>query len=428
MLTNSWVKDPFSSLTKSCLRNGLQILSIHIPDCPFERIRFIVHAGSRYDEEKYGLAHFMEHLPSSNIPGMSFIEALQYFAENGDTDVYLGGTSFESTQYEFRAPLEEGLKKIKRGVDIFGSMLINNPLELQVEVQRKIIIREIEQKLDDLGALQVKKIADRHKVLFKGHRLETFILNCGTVESVKKITHEEILNFYNHYYVPGNMTIVAVGGLKEDSLLKILQNSKFGEFKSGFKRTCNPAYKPQYSDNQPMFNYRASEYISKPQDLAHYRIDTLLPVETDEINIRLASYILNAILLLKLREELNITYGFSVYRGAYQDHHHISISGDFNTSHADKIECLINECIEQAYESTNLFENGKAAAILEISLSEHSTQGILSSIAGDVVARGNKVRTVTDFLNRYRDSTFEGVKKVIEHLYPRRQVRSLVTP
>ena len=68
--------DPYSEFQKHVFDNGLTLYSAHWPDRAWEAVEFIVHAGAKEDPRDLpGTAHFVEHLDSDNIPGLTHEEA-----------------------------------------------------------------------------------------------------------------------------------------------------------------------------------------------------------------------------------------------------------------------------------------------------------------------------------------------------------------
>lgn len=65
------IYDPYAVFKKHVLPNGLTIYHAYY-DRPWVKSKFVIHSGSREDEvRKEGTSHFVEHLVSENIPGMT---------------------------------------------------------------------------------------------------------------------------------------------------------------------------------------------------------------------------------------------------------------------------------------------------------------------------------------------------------------------
>ena len=54
----------------------------------------------------------------------------------------------------------------------------------------------------------------------------------GTLESVRSITRQDVVEFYNRNFVPGNAALVVVGDVRPDAIVAALE-ARFGKWPSG---------------------------------------------------------------------------------------------------------------------------------------------------------------------------------------------------
>ncbi len=106
---------------------------------------------------------------------------------------------------------------LDRALPIYLDVLLN-PAFAPEEIERAKA--ELIKELQALADRNFSVIYDNfQKALYGDHPYGRF----PTPESIARITREDILNFYQRYHVPNNMTIVAVGAFDRAKLLAILR-------------------------------------------------------------------------------------------------------------------------------------------------------------------------------------------------------------
>jgi zinc protease len=191
-------------------------------------LRLLVEAGSFNEKDSQrGLAHFLEHMSfngSANFPAGTLIEYFQRLGMNygGDTNAM---TSFDSTIYMIDLPntkpeaLVEGMKVLS---DYSSGLLLEAK---EIEKERGVILSEKRSR----DSVQYRTlVAD-----FGFHYGQTLLptrLPIGTEEVISKSTREDFLDFYNTWYRPERIVIVAVGDfdptLVEEQITKSLGAAK----------------------------------------------------------------------------------------------------------------------------------------------------------------------------------------------------------
>ena len=192
------------------LPNGLRYAVLANRE-PKERasLRLVVLAGSFHEtENQRGLAHFLEHMAfngSTHYPPGTLIEYFQRLGMNfgGDTNAY---TSFDHTAYMIELPdtkpetLDEGFKVFSDYAD--GLLLV----ESEVNKERGIILSELRAR-DSVEYRQM--LAELDFVL--GETRLPSRMPIGIIPVLEKAPREAFVDFYNAWYQPRRMAIVAVG-------------------------------------------------------------------------------------------------------------------------------------------------------------------------------------------------------------------------
>jgi zinc protease len=209
--------DPAARFGK--LPNGLHyvVLANHEPK---ERasLRLVVLAGSFHEkEDQRGLAHFLEHMAfngSTHYPPGTIVEFFQRMGMSfgGDTNAY---TSFDHTTYMLELPdtkpetLAEGFKVFS---DYASGLLL---LEPELNKERGIILSE-KRARDSVEFRQM--MAELNFVV--GDTLLATRMPIGLEPVIEKAPRDTFLDFYNTWYQPSRMAIVAVGDFDPAALEK----------------------------------------------------------------------------------------------------------------------------------------------------------------------------------------------------------------
>lgn len=212
--------------------NGLELNSISIPETNFESVGFVVYAGFRQDPRgKEGLAHFIEHLVGDNCP-LSKNKIKDFFKRHGGNyKLGLGGTGNLVTTYNFEMLAKE--RAVLRAFSIFSKMLISSPL-VRRNTESRRVRNEIVWARGSKDDFELSKRED--EIVFGWHpHFGKAINGVGTAETFAAITAADLQEFYDRYYVPANISIVACGALSQEQLIKIISQTDFAARKKGVR-------------------------------------------------------------------------------------------------------------------------------------------------------------------------------------------------
>ena len=154
-----------------------------------------------------GIAHFLEHKMFETASGE---KPFDFYAKTGSyVNAY---TSYKSTSY-----IVTGNKKMEENLEYLLTF-VNNPYFTDENVLKEqgIISEEAAMNLDNPDYLAYITLS---KNLYKELPYNTPIL--GSVESIKKITKEDLYECYNTFYRPNNMYLVVGGAVNPDEIVKI---------------------------------------------------------------------------------------------------------------------------------------------------------------------------------------------------------------
>ncbi|GEM_PF-7123848 len=420
-----WELDPLSGFTTSVLSSGLTVYHKTYQGCPFEVVGVVVHAGARNDPPgKAGTAHFLEHLPSSNVPGKTFLETKRFFEMHGG-GVKLGVTGFEHSSYRFTLPASNEL--LARGFEIFGSMLLQNAYIKSFEEQRKIILQEVQEVYQRHGVYMMEFAKQMRRALFPGHPLASYVTTAGTPEDVAMITRADIMEFCSKYYCPQNMSIVAVGGTTDKDLLALLGHSPFSVTMKGETRTIYPPFVPLNNIDRPFRQVSQAEFLKHQVDQSSYDSMSALPCEIKQRHIHIFKGMLEELFFTKIREEKNFAYGFYSKHVSFSDIQQFSICGKFNPTKQDEVRELVEACIRETANNKDLFEQTKRLVIQSYLIEEMTKMEVRNRIMRQIETRPG-VRTLQTQLKICEAMTLKDIAPIVEALHPDKRWTIVVTP
>lgn len=212
------------------LENGLTYyLQSHPKPANKVELRLVVNAGSVLEEEgEEGVAHFLEHMAfngTRNFPKNELVSYLQSIgvAFGPDLNAYTG---FDETVYILPVPtgkkgnLETGFEVLRDWAD---GILIDTE---EVDAERNIILEEWRTGQGYSERLQEQYLP---QLLYQSKYANR--LPIGKMETVKTVTDQTIRAFYERWYRPDNMALIAVGDYDVDSL-EMMVYAYFNDFEN----------------------------------------------------------------------------------------------------------------------------------------------------------------------------------------------------
>jgi predicted Zn-dependent peptidase len=191
----------FHPMQKITLKNGLTIVQ-SLQDRETTAINLLVKVGSSNEEKnQFGFAHFIEHMLFEGTKSRTALEiSKEIEGVGGEFGAY---TTNERTCYYIKSLSRYYEKSLEILSDIISNPLFAND---SLQKERGVILSEISMRKDEPRHYQWDLFITN---LFKDYPLGHPII--GYKEIIKKVTREELVNFFSKYYIPNNMTLVIVG-------------------------------------------------------------------------------------------------------------------------------------------------------------------------------------------------------------------------
>ena len=212
------------------LPNGLTVLLREAHLAPVAEIQIWARVGSADEgDHERGLAHFHEHMLFKGTERRGVGEvAGEIEGAGGRINAY---TTFDATVYHATLPSD----RLAIGIDVLSDAVLHStfdPDEISREIE--VVLEEIRRGEDSPSSVLGNAIFDEH---FRVHPYRAPIL--GSLESVAAIDRERVRAFYEHWYTPDNLCVVATGDFESDQVLEAVRTA-FGDIPRGTPERVRP--------------------------------------------------------------------------------------------------------------------------------------------------------------------------------------------
>lgn len=204
------------------LSNGMKVVTEHIPYVNSISIGVWIGSGSRYETpDNNGVSHFIEHMMFKGTKNRTAKKIAEDIEElGGQINAFTGK---EATCFYVKL-LDE---HFDIGIDVLSDMMLNTKfLQEDIDKEKSVIQEEINMYEDSPEDLASELIAQAN---WGEDTLSYPIL--GTEFTIKNMTRDKILNYFNNNYVSSNMVISIAGNFNEEELRGKLEE-KFGKMVS----------------------------------------------------------------------------------------------------------------------------------------------------------------------------------------------------
>ncbi len=220
------------------LDNGLRYVILPTQEAPGRAsLKLHLDVGSLMEaDDQQGMAHFLEHMAFNGTKHFPSGETTEYFQRLG---MSFGAhtnaeTNFDQTNYKLDIPraneelTRDGLKLFR---DFLDGMLLD---EQAINKERGVILSEA---LARNSAEYRSAIASLQFTL--GDTLIAKRMPIGRMETVKAMTRQRFVDFYETWYTPGRATVVAVGDF-DVKMVERLIKEHFQDAKARRGEPANP--------------------------------------------------------------------------------------------------------------------------------------------------------------------------------------------
>ena len=389
-----------TTFRKERLDNGIRVVAESIPTVKSVSLGIWVSVGSRDEEAKNaGISHFTEHMFFKGTAHRSAHDiSLEMDSLGGELNAF---TTRETTTFYVKV-LDEHIAK---GIEIISDLFLHSSMNRKdMEKEKLVVLEELKMVEDD----PEDYIHDMHaKLVWDGNPLARPIV--GSVETIKGLNRESMLDFIGLHYHPANIVISAAGNFEFSNLLKLL-NKSFGKLRR--KVTDNKRTNPELKNGIVVKN--------KSIEQVHLCLGTLGLSQNDKK--RYALYALNAILgssmssrlFQEVREKRGLVYSIYSYLSSFTDSGVLNIyAGTSKESLPVVLELILKEIKKIRRNGISRKEMIRVKNQMKgnLMLGLESTSNRMSRIARDEIYSGRFYTTddIIKEINRITPSQIQGL-------------------
>ncbi len=404
------------------LPSGQTVVIQEVKANPMVIIDTWIKTGSVNETDKNnGVAHFLEHLffkGSKNYPTGTFDKILE--AKGAITNA---ATSRDFTHYYILIPS----KDFELAVKMHADMLLN-PLfpPDELEKERLVVIEEIS-KGDDSPSR--KQYSEMFKSFYKIHPYKRDVI--GTREIIANIPRSEILDFYNTWYTPSNMTTVIVGDIDTKNAIKLVKDnfvrpkSTNKNVKSKYKVDLKPSSKIETVSNMDIdTNYLSLAFKgSGTMDTTdNYALDLLSVILGDGRTSRLYK---------TLKDEKQLVFSVSAGNTNMRDDSLFIINTTYSDSNPEEIKQNIFDeikTLQTALVSEKELNKAKSMIERDTFYARESVSNIANEL-GYVFTLNKDLNFYNNYIKTIKKVTPEDIKRAAnKYLTPQNSVTTIITP
>ncbi len=405
------------------LDNGQKVIIKEVHDNPIVIIDTWIKTGSINEtDENNGVAHFLEHLFFKGTPKHPVKEFDRILESKGA--ITNAATSKDFTHYYILIPSQY----FDLALDLHSDMLLN-PLipRKELEKERKVVIEEISKNNDRPTTVLYRNMIQG---FYKNHPYKRDVI--GTKEVIETISREQILDFYNKWYTPENMTTIIIGDIDTQKALGEVKE-KFNKPQDNTAKTKIPVYK---TDKKPIAQIEKKEKLNvetgyiligfkgcqEVDSKDSYALDILAAILGDGKSSRLYQ---------ELKEKKQLVHSISATHSSSKDDSIFYISANYLSNDMQRLkEAIFNEIEKIKKNGITEDELKKAKNIIE--RDTYYSRESISNIAGEIgytVTITGDSEFYKNYINNINKVTADDVKRAAKtYLEPNSSVISIVSP
>ncbi len=218
------------ALVTGTLENGLSYVFKRCPN-PEGKVSVWLHVSSgslNETDAQRGIAHFLEHMAFNGSEHFPPGTVVHYFESLGlsfgsDQNAF---TTFDQTTYQLALP-DTTTETLGKGLLFLSDVAYGLTLTpKEIDAERAVILEEKRTRSGARQRLQEAILPLLAPESTLGHRLPI-----GTAETINAVTEKDFRDYYGHWYVPSNMTVIAVGDCDPEPVVAAIRES-FGRGKT----------------------------------------------------------------------------------------------------------------------------------------------------------------------------------------------------
>lgn len=399
-----------SKILYRSLSNGLRVYAKKMDSVKSVSIGVFLGVGTRNEVGfSSGISHFIEHMLFKGTKNRSSSDISR------DID-FFGGyinafTDHDRTCYHVRMPYNN----YETGIEVLSDMLINSLfLNEEIEKERTVIADEIKMYEDSPEDYIYEKLMMK---TFSNRGIGRNVL--GSIESISKITRDEILRYFSTHYLPENAVVVVCGNFDEEKIMDCVEKyfSRWDR-KEVDKRvelhTFTPEIFVENRDDEQANICIIFDCIGDENPKDYYAVKLISNIFGSSPSSRLFQ---------RIREKEGLCYSVYTAENFYYGCAEFGVYSSCSNENVKKVKDMIIEEIERIKkfkitEKELEFSKSQMKGIVLMSI--ESTEDMMLYI-GDYKLKDEKIRTVEETIDIIDSIDLEYINEIVNKIFTQKR-------
>jgi zinc protease len=208
------VEKPLFDYHESNLANGLNVVTLEDFSCPIVAVQVWYQVGSKDERpDRQGYAHLFEHMM---FKGTDHVGPKDHFdlihRTGGSSNAHTG---FDQTVYEETLPADQLDLALWLEAERMAFLKIDQE---SFDTERKVVEEELRMRENEPYGNLDKKLA---AIVFKEHPYRWMPI--GNLADLRATSVADLRAFWQRYYIPDNATLIVVGAVKHDHVVRLAE-------------------------------------------------------------------------------------------------------------------------------------------------------------------------------------------------------------
>lgn len=387
------------------LKNGIPVLIENIENLNSATLGVFIATGSKNElEGEEGISHLLEHMMFKGTKTRSSKEISEIIDnEGGISNAY---TSKEVTAYY----VQMLSSKLDVGIDILNDMFTQSVFDAEsLEKEKNVVVEEIRMYED----IPEEKIHDENSVFALDGVQSNSVL--GSIESVKGITREKLVAYFEERYTPERMVVSVAGRVDIDKVIDQL-NEGIGSIETNdITRDYNGEIKIVPGRNE----------IKKDTNQIHLCFNTKGISITDDLKypVSIISNILggnmSSRLFQKIREERGLAYSVYSYNSSYEEGGLFTVyAGTTKENYLEVVDIIKDEfrSIKEEGITPEELQKAKNQFMSMLTFGLENSKSRMSRMASSYLVY-KRVRSIDEIISEIEAISLEEIKDAAEKIF-----------
>lgn len=281
------------------LRNGLRVLTLERHLDPVVAVLLYYRVGSRNErEDEAGLSHFLEHMmfKGSRRFGKGEVDK-RVTALGGSINAF---TTSDHTAYWFELASDRWELALEIEADRMSGLALD---EGEFNSERAVVLEELSMGEDDPWRNLTRAVQE---VLFPRHPYRRPVI--GYADVLEALDVEDMRDYYQRFYHPGNATLVLCGDVRPSAAMKLVRKH-FGGLDGGPDFESADCFRPVL--NEPKGEHRLTTSWDDPAARVCMAWPTAPFTSDDDFILDLVSGVLSSGRLSRLHRRIVLEQGLA---------------------------------------------------------------------------------------------------------------------